>query len=189
MKVKRCQGLTQAWSARALLRHVLARRPALQAKGARLVAVTSVRGCRLASMCDMAVHLPLERELCPFDLAPVTSTAAQMLFGDTVAIALMQVCSLLPCSPVPSIWPGRQCRRCCAKAKNSTCGADCVTPMPNYDSWQHREHCIETCAYSLIPMYFRRTFAKAHERGLHSPQGLVHLQPMATMSTLRRQSG
>lgn len=31
------------------------------------------------------------RELCPFDLAPVTSTAIQMLFGDTVAIALMQV--------------------------------------------------------------------------------------------------
>ena len=62
----------------------------IQAKGARLVAVTSVRGCRLAAMCDMAVHLPLERELCPFDLAPVTSTAAQMLFGDTVAIALMQ---------------------------------------------------------------------------------------------------
>jgi len=38
----------------------------------------------------MAVHLPLERELCPWGLAPVTSAAAQMLFGDTVAIALMQ---------------------------------------------------------------------------------------------------
>ena len=63
----------------------------VQAKGARLVAVSSVKGCRLSAMCDMAVHLPLERELCPFDLAPVTSTAAQMLFGDTVAIALMQV--------------------------------------------------------------------------------------------------
>ncbi len=61
-----------------------------QAKGAKLVAVTSVVGCRLAAMCDMCVHLPLERELCPFDLAPVTSTAAQMVFGDTVAIALMQ---------------------------------------------------------------------------------------------------
>lgn len=45
----------------------------------------------MADMCDLAVHLPLERELCPFDLAPVTSTAIQMLFGDTVAIALMQV--------------------------------------------------------------------------------------------------
>jgi arabinose-5-phosphate isomerase len=37
----------------------------------------------------MNVHLPLERELCPYDLAPVTSTAIQMVFGDTVAIALM----------------------------------------------------------------------------------------------------
>lgn len=37
----------------------------------------------------MNVHLPLERELCPFDLAPVTSTAIQMVFGDTVAIAIM----------------------------------------------------------------------------------------------------
>jgi arabinose-5-phosphate isomerase len=63
-----------------------------QAKGARLVAVTSVKGCRLQALCDMHVYLPLERELCPFDLAPVTSTAIQMVFGDTVAIALMQVC-------------------------------------------------------------------------------------------------
>ena len=63
----------------------------LQAKGARLVSVASVRGCKLDALCDLCVHLPLERELCPFDLAPVTSTAIQMLFGDTVAIALMQV--------------------------------------------------------------------------------------------------
>jgi len=40
-------------------------------------------------VCDITVHLPLERELCPFNLAPVTSTAIQMVFGDTVAIALM----------------------------------------------------------------------------------------------------
>lgn len=37
------------------------------------------------------LHCRQVRELCPFDLAPVTSTAIQMLFGDTVAIALMQV--------------------------------------------------------------------------------------------------
>uniref|UniRef100_A0A2P2JRW0 Uncharacterized protein MANES_12G033300 n=1 Tax=Rhizophora mucronata TaxID=61149 RepID=A0A2P2JRW0_RHIMU len=63
--------------------------PCAKAKGAYLVAVTSVEGNALASACDMNVHLPLERELCPFDLAPVTSTAIQMVFGDTVAIALM----------------------------------------------------------------------------------------------------
>lgn len=61
-----------------------------------MLAVSSVKGCRLSAVCDMAVHLPLERELCPFDLAPVTSTAAQMLFGDTVAIALMQVRPVRP---------------------------------------------------------------------------------------------
>lgn len=63
--------------------------PYARAKGCRLVSVTSVRGNKLEAACDMAVHLPLERELCPFDLAPVTSTAIQMLFGDTIAISLM----------------------------------------------------------------------------------------------------
>lgn len=53
------------------------------------MSVTSVEGNALTAVCDMNVHLPLERELCPFDLAPVTSTAIQMVFGDTVAIALM----------------------------------------------------------------------------------------------------
>ncbi|KAF5741842.1 sugar isomerase domain-containing family protein [Tripterygium wilfordii] len=63
--------------------------PCARAKGAYLIAVTSVEGSALAAVCDMNVHLPLERELCPFDLAPVTSTAIQMVFGDTVAIAMM----------------------------------------------------------------------------------------------------
>lgn len=64
--------------------------PCARAKGAYLISVTSVEGNVLAGMCDMNVHLPLERELCPFNLAPVTSTAIQMVFGDTVAIALME---------------------------------------------------------------------------------------------------
>ncbi|KAL9394941.1 hypothetical protein Peur_014226 [Populus x canadensis] len=63
--------------------------PCAKAKGAYLVSVTSVEGNALTAVCHMNVHLPLERELCPFDLAPVTSTAIQMVFGDTVAIALM----------------------------------------------------------------------------------------------------
>eukprot|EP00899_Mesostigma_viride_P007570 jgi/Mesvir1/16814/Mv15176-RA.1 len=64
--------------------------PAAKCKGAYLVGVTSIPGSKLERACDMHVILPLERELCPFDLAPVTSTALQMLFGDTIAIALMQ---------------------------------------------------------------------------------------------------
>ncbi|KAG8378664.1 hypothetical protein BUALT_Bualt07G0008800 [Buddleja alternifolia] len=63
--------------------------PCAKAKGVYLISVTSVTPNGLMRLCDLNVHLPLERELCPFDLAPVTSTAIQMVFGDTVAIALM----------------------------------------------------------------------------------------------------
>ncbi|KAK7336876.1 hypothetical protein VNO77_17427 [Canavalia gladiata] len=68
--------------------------PCAKAKGAQLIALTSVEGNALSAMCDMTVHLPLQRELCPFNLAPVTSTAIQMVFGDTVAIALMEARNL-----------------------------------------------------------------------------------------------
>ncbi|KAL9244325.1 hypothetical protein vseg_018112 [Gypsophila vaccaria] len=64
--------------------------PCARAKGAYLIAVTSNEMGQLAGVVDMSVVLPLLRELCPFDLAPVTSTAIQMVFGDTVAIALME---------------------------------------------------------------------------------------------------
>lgn len=68
--------------------------PCVKAKGVYLISVTSVRPNGLIRVCDLNVHLPLERELCPFDLAPVTSTAIQMVFGDTVAIALMEARNL-----------------------------------------------------------------------------------------------
>ena len=55
-----------------------------------MVGITCLKSSNLGKICDLHVCLPLERELCPFDLAPVTSTTIQMLFGDTVAIALMQ---------------------------------------------------------------------------------------------------
>ncbi|XP_073284122.1 probable arabinose 5-phosphate isomerase [Primulina huaijiensis] len=63
--------------------------PCVKAKGVYLISVTSVTPNGLMGLCDLNVNLPLQRELCPFDLAPVTSTAIQMVFGDTVAIALM----------------------------------------------------------------------------------------------------
>mmetsp|Transcript_42122 Transcript_42122/g.51132 ORF Transcript_42122/g.51132 Transcript_42122/m.51132 type:complete len:326 (-) Transcript_42122:321-1298(-) len=68
--------------------------PYAKAKGATLIGIHSQLGCKLQKQCDMHVHLPLKRELCPFDLAPVTSTAIQMLFGDTCAVAIMQAKNL-----------------------------------------------------------------------------------------------
>ncbi|MCF7852929.1 MAG: KpsF/GutQ family sugar-phosphate isomerase [Simkaniaceae bacterium] len=44
----------------------------------------------LAPLCDFVMQLPIEKELCPFDLAPTTSTSVQLLFGDILAVALMK---------------------------------------------------------------------------------------------------
>jgi arabinose-5-phosphate isomerase len=64
--------------------------PALRNKGAILVAVVSKEESRLAKSSDFTVVLPVLRELCPFDLAPTTSTIVQIIFGDLLAVALMR---------------------------------------------------------------------------------------------------
>lgn len=45
---------------------------------------------KLSKICTSLIHLPLDKELCPFDLSPTTSTIVQLAFGNTVAVALME---------------------------------------------------------------------------------------------------
>lgn len=65
--------------------------PSLRNKGVKLVAIVSNGNSRLAKACDFSITLPLEKELCPFNLAPTTSTSIQMIFGDVLTIALMRM--------------------------------------------------------------------------------------------------
>ena len=64
--------------------------PALRNKNVTIVACVSTRDSRLMKAADDAVVLPVAKELCPFDLAPTTSTVVQLLFGDLVTVALMR---------------------------------------------------------------------------------------------------
>ncbi len=64
--------------------------PFFQRRKAKTIAIVSEEKSRLAQSCDLAIVLPVEKELCPFDLAPTTSTEVQLLFGDALAIALMK---------------------------------------------------------------------------------------------------
>lgn len=65
--------------------------PFLRNKGVKIVAIVNKPNSRLSKACDVTMVLPLEKELCPFDLAPTTSTATQLIFGDVLAIALMSL--------------------------------------------------------------------------------------------------
>lgn len=64
--------------------------PFLRRKKCLLMSVVSNEESRLARLADHVVCLPIEKELCPFDLAPTTSTVVQLLFGDLLAMALMR---------------------------------------------------------------------------------------------------
>ncbi len=70
--------------------------PYARAKGSKIFGISSNKQSKLSKLCEQHLFLPLERELCPFDLAPVTSTALQVIFGDTCAVALMMARSLSP---------------------------------------------------------------------------------------------
>lgn len=63
--------------------------PYIKKKGAFTIGVISQSMSRLAKAVDLTMILPVDKELCPLNLAPTTSTAVQLLFGDALAMQLM----------------------------------------------------------------------------------------------------
>lgn len=69
---------------------LLALLPHVKKKGAFTVGLVSSSDSLLGRECDFQLKLPVEKELCPFNLVPTTSTSVQLIFGDILAVALMQ---------------------------------------------------------------------------------------------------
>ena len=65
--------------------------PYAQKKGATTIAWVSNPQSKLLNICNLGIYIPLDKEICPFDLAPTTSTATQLIFGDVLSVALMKV--------------------------------------------------------------------------------------------------
>jgi arabinose-5-phosphate isomerase len=69
---------------------ILAILPALKRLGVNLVAVTGNPRSTLAENADVALDVSIEREACPLNLAPTTSTTAMLALMDALAVAAMQ---------------------------------------------------------------------------------------------------
>lgn len=63
--------------------------PLLKSRGNRLIAMTANRDSTLARQADFVLFTPIEQEADPNNLAPTTSTTAQMALGDGLAVALL----------------------------------------------------------------------------------------------------
>lgn len=64
--------------------------PHVRNKGASIISLVSNDKSFLYSNSDLSIHLPIPREICPFDLAPTTSTAVQLIYGDVLAVMMMR---------------------------------------------------------------------------------------------------
>ncbi len=58
--------------------------------GTRIIAITGNPNSALAQEAEIVLNVPIEREVCPLNLAPTTSTTATMLLGDAIMVCLME---------------------------------------------------------------------------------------------------
>ncbi len=65
--------------------------PLLRSFGNKLVAMVGNTNSDLAKLADYVLNTTVDKEACPNNLAPTTSTTAQMLMGDALAVALLQM--------------------------------------------------------------------------------------------------
>lgn len=63
--------------------------PLLRRRGSRIIALTGHPGSSLARQADVHLDGHVEREACPHNLAPTTSSTAALALGDALAIALL----------------------------------------------------------------------------------------------------
>ncbi|GAB3228630.1 KpsF/GutQ family sugar-phosphate isomerase [Hymenobacter seoulensis] len=64
--------------------------PLLKRKGVPLAALVSNADSYLGVQADYVLHAPVEREACPHNLAPTTSTTAALALGDALAVCLLE---------------------------------------------------------------------------------------------------
>lgn len=69
---------------------LLAILPALKRIGVRLIAMVGRVESTLAQAADVVLDVSVEREACPYNLAPTASTTAMLAMGDALAISVMQ---------------------------------------------------------------------------------------------------
>ena len=70
--------------------------PMLKRQGVPLVAMTGGLQSSLARHADLVLDCSVEREACPLNLAPTTSTTVQLAMGDALAVALLDARGFRP---------------------------------------------------------------------------------------------
>jgi len=65
--------------------------PAIKRMGAKLIAMTGSEQSNLAELADVHLNVAIEKEACPLNLAPTTSTLVSLAMGDVLAVVLLDI--------------------------------------------------------------------------------------------------
>ena len=65
--------------------------PLIKARGNTIIAITSNKTSFLGKQADFVLHAFAEKEACPNNLAPTTSTTTQLVMGDALAVSLLEL--------------------------------------------------------------------------------------------------
>ena len=70
--------------------------PLLKSRKNRLIAIVGNTSSYLAKQADIVLDVTVDKEACPNNLAPTSSTTAQMVMGDALAISLLELRGFTP---------------------------------------------------------------------------------------------
>jgi len=65
--------------------------PLIKFRGNKIIAITGNTASFLAKQADFTLNVSIEKEACPNNLAPTTSTTAQLVMGDAMAVSLLEM--------------------------------------------------------------------------------------------------
>jgi arabinose-5-phosphate isomerase len=64
--------------------------PVIRDIGCRLAGFTGNPSSTMAGFCDLVINTGVEKEACPFNMTPTSSTTAQLAMGDALAVVLIE---------------------------------------------------------------------------------------------------
>lgn len=97
---------------------ILALLPALKTRRISLIAIVGNTNSTLARNADVALDASVDKEACPLNLAPTTSTTVALAIGDALAMTLMQAKNLTAEAFAANHPAGRLGKRLTLKVKN-----------------------------------------------------------------------
>ncbi len=105
--------------------------PLIKKMGNKLIAVSANAQCFLSQSSDLSLLTPMEKEACPHNLAPTTSTTLQLAMGDALAVALMHARSFSSHDFAKYHPGGALGKKLLLKAKDVMVGGDHLVVTPN----------------------------------------------------------